>query len=239
MEPRLSIVVPLLNEFAILPQLIEQLESLDAHQLIIVDGGSQDGSSAWLASNWCQPESSNTLSQSRLLLTSAKGRANQMNTGAASAIGDVLLFLHADTILPLSAKKEIFDAINMERLWGRFNVSFSDDQSVSMKVVAWFINWRSRLTGIATGDQAIFIQAHLFRQLNGFANIPLMEDVEMSKRLKQHCQPYCSTAQVKTSARRWRKNGVVKTILFMWVLRLGYLIGVPSQRLAKIYRSVR
>lgn len=246
-KSKLSVVVPLLNEFAALPALVAALDSLNAEQVVIVDGGSDDGSFEWLVQNWCleSPQHNSVdpikTNRSKCLLQSAAGRATQMNAGAAKCFGDVIVFLHADTLLPAGAKQEIMQACNQKLLWGRFDVQFSEPNNYprSMRVIAAFINMRSRLSGIATGDQAIFIEANLFKLIRGFADLPLMEDVEISKTLKLHCRPYCSRMKVITSPRRWEQRGVVRTVLLMWRYRLAYFLGFSVEALAASYTKVR
>ena len=247
----ISIVVPVLNELDKLPALLTQLISSNAEQIIIVDGGSTDGSYQWLRKHWLNFE------HTRVLLQSAAGRARQMNLGASSATEDILLFLHADSALPQGARSQILHARDRQHLWGRFDVSFDnsrdnskgnpekiDDESSAMfkqamRVIALFMNIRSRLSSIATGDQAIFVDRQLFVNLGGFANIPLMEDIALSKQLKQHSVPYCSPLKVITSPRRWQQGGVVRTVLLMWYLRLAYFCGVAPKKLAEQYRQAR
>lgn len=216
-----SIVVPLLNEAASLPQLIEQLQRLSKQcQVIPVDGGSDDGTFEMLKELFPQT------------IRTTVGRATQMNAGAALAQGEYLLFLHADTILPESFVDQIKDD------WGRFDVRFDND-SVVMRVVAFFMNQRSRYTKVATGDQAIFIKKSVFQKIEGFAEIPLMEDVEITKRLRQTFTCHCSRAKVITSARRWQLNGILSTVLLMWKLRLQYFCGVSPEELRQKYADVR
>jgi rSAM/selenodomain-associated transferase 2 len=235
----ISIIVPILNEIDSLPVLVAQLESIDAEQLLIIDGGSTDGSYQWLRQHWLN------FDHSRVLLSSAAGRAHQMNLAASSATEDVLLFLHADCVLPKGARQEILYARDRQHLWGRFDVSFQHTEQTStafklaMQVIAVFMNIRSRLTSIATGDQAIFVDRQLFSNLGGFANIPLMEDVALSTQLKRHSVPYCSPHRVITSARRWQQGGVARTVVLMWYLRLAYFCGTSAQKLAEQYRQTR
>lgn len=231
----LSVIVPLLNERARLPALVSQLGNLNAEQIIFVDGGSLDGSRQWLRQHW------EDFALGHCVLESASGRACQMNAGAQTATGDVLLFLHADSQLPPGAKREILMARDRQSLWGRFDIAFDGlpATALSMRVIALFINIRSRLTSICTGDQAIFVDRLLFQHIGGYAQIPLMEDVALSKVLKRQCVPHCSRLQVSTSARRWEQYGVVRTVLLMWYLRSAYFCGVSAHRLAARYRQAQ
>jgi len=170
------------------------------------------------------------------LAAQRKGRAQQMNQGAVLSSGAILLFLHADTVLPPDALIDIQKAINSGAHWGRFDVRF-DQPGRAYRMIASMMNWRSRHTGIATGDQAIFVSRGAFDLVGGYEDIALMEDISISKKLKQIGPPACLQAQVVTSARRWEQNGVFKTILLMWWLRLAYWLGVSPERLAGWYRS--
>lgn len=221
----LSIIIPVLNEQAGIESFLQALQVLRPEcELIVVDGGSSDNTVA--------------LSQPYVddIVCATQGRAVQMNIGAAMASAPALLFLHADTFLPDDVLKQIQTAFNNNYDWGRFDVKFSDKHCL-LRLVASFMNIRSRLTGMTTGDQAIFIQKAVFETLNGFSDIPLMEDIELSSRLKQHSKPYCSRSKVQTSARRWLNFGIIKTILLMWWLRLRYFIGTEPQLLAILYRE--
>lgn len=223
---KLSIVVPVLNEATILPALLDHLLPLGRQgvEVILVDGGSEDGS-AELAR-----------SAGFTVLQAARGRARQMNAGAAKATGDVLLFLHADTRLPAGASMLIEQALAAGRsVWGRFDVCI-EGKSGWFPVIAWLMNQRSRLTGIATGDQAIFVSRKAFAEVGGFPDQPLMEDVEISIRLKRLSPPACLRARVVTSGRRWETRGVWRTILLMWSLRLRYFLGTSPDVLARAYR---
>lgn len=224
----MAVIVPLLNEIKALPILLAALCRLEANELLLVDGGSCDGSVEWLAD------------QQRgqfKLLNSKGGRAAQMNKGASVASSDVLLFLHADTTLPEQALSEIGHG-----RWGRFDIDFHDKHranSLTLSLVEFMINARSRLSGIATGDQAIFVERTLFEQIGGFEPIAIMEDVALCKRLKTIERPFCSKLKVRTSARRWQRKGVWKTIFLMWALRFAYFVGVSPQRLSLFYKQVR
>ncbi|MDX5363866.1 MAG: TIGR04283 family arsenosugar biosynthesis glycosyltransferase [Pseudazoarcus pumilus] len=219
---RLSVVIPVLNEAARLPDLLARLAQLDA-QIIVVDGGSRDGSA--------------DLSRAAgvTVIDSAPGRARQMNAGAAVAQGEVLLFLHADTQLPAQADQLILDALAAGRAWGRFDVII-DGRPFMLRVIAALMNLRSRLSGIATGDQAIFVTRTAFKAVGDFPEQPLMEDIELSVRLKRLSPPACLRPPVRTSGRRWEQYGVWRTITLMWRLRWDYWRGVPAAQLAERYR---
>jgi len=221
---KLSIVVPTLNEAAGIERALEPLQPLRArrHEVIVVDGGSEDATQ-----RLAQPLADR-------VLTAPRGRAAQMNAGAAAARGDGLVFLHADTRLPEAADRAVAAAL-AESPWGRFDVHIAGRHPL-LGAVAWTMNLRSRLTGIATGDQAIFVRRTLFETLGGYAAIPLMEDVELSRRLRAVGWPACLQARVETSGRRWEANGVMRTIALMWRLRLAYWLGADPARLAERYR---
>ncbi len=168
------------------------------------------------------------------------GRAIQMNAGAGVARHDALWFLHADTLVPAAAADLIIDALDADTdvvpAWGRFNVRFSNTATV-FSLIAWCMNKRSCMTGIATGDQAIFVRKSLFQQLGGFPEIDLMEDIALSRLLRRFAPPVCLSATVTTSSRRWERHGVLRTVLLMWKLRLLYFFGVSPRRLALMYRG--
>jgi len=222
--PALSIIMPVLNEAAGIEAALTALSPFRARgaELIIVDGGSNDKTMAL-----ARPLADQVLSASR-------GRAAQMNSGAAPAGGEVLLFLHADTQLPDNADVLISDSLARSgRVWGRFDVRF--DAGGLLSLVAALMNLRSRLTGVATGDQAIFVTRAAFESVGGFPSVALMEDIALSARLKRISRPLCLHARVTTSARRWRAHGVLKTVLLMWRLRLAYFLGADPARLAQRY----
>jgi len=215
----LSIVIPTLNEAGTIRAALEPLQALRERgaEVIVVDGGSADetcGLAAALADR---------------VVPAARGRARQMNAGAAIARGDVLLFLHADTMLPADA-----DRLVAGHDWGRFDVSIRS-RLPFLRVVADMMSLRSRLTGIATGDQAIFADAGFFRRAGGFPDIALMEDIAFSARAKRLAPPACLRARVTTSGRRWEKHGVLRTVLLMWRLRLAYFMGADPDELASRY----
>lgn len=231
----ISIIIPLLNEADNMPQLIAHINALypPPSQVIVVDGGSSDDS-VGIARRLLNDLSS--VAQPTIdwqVIESVAGRARQMNTGAKQAIGDVLLFLHADTLLPMDAIDNIQQAMTQYD-WGRFDVRL-DSRDPLLKIVAMMINKRSRLVSIATGDQAIFIKRSLFERMNGYADQPLMEDIELCKRLKSTAKPVCLKSKVTTSARRWQQNGTWPTIFLMWHLRFDYWRGVSPEVLRQRY----
>lgn len=225
MTPMLSIIVPALNEAAgIVPTLLA-LAPLRARgaELIVVDGGSDDGTAELAAAH------------ADRVVASARGRARQMNAGAAMARAPVLLFLHADTQLPAGADRSIQAAVAQGASWGRFDVCITGRAGM-LRVVAVMMNWRSRLTGIATGDQAIFVTRPAFQRVGGFPDQPLMEDIELSCRLRKWGPPTCLRDRAVTSGRRWEQRGVWRTIFLMWRLRWRYWRGASPQALAEAYR---
>ena len=225
MKPRLSVIVPVLEEVAGIAATLAALAPLRAigHELIVVDGGSRDGTPAL-----CQGHAD-------AVLAGPRGRARQMNAGAAQARGEVLLFLHADTLLPSAADALLLQAIDAGADWGRFDVRIVG-RSRWLPLVAALMNRRSRWTGIATGDQAIFVRRALFEHLGGYAEQPLMEDIELSRRLRAHSRPACLHERVKTSGRRWDERGAWRTIVLMWRLRWRYWRGAAPETLARLYR---
>jgi rSAM/selenodomain-associated transferase 2 len=225
LKPRISVIVPVLDEATGVAAMLDALTPLRAegHELIVVDGGSSDGTAAL-----CRPRADRVIDAPR-------GRARQMNAGAAAAQGAVLLFLHADTRLPPAAARLVQGAIERGAVWGRFDVRI-DGGSALLPVIAHCMNWRSRLSGIATGDQAIFVQRVAFERVGGFPDQPLMEDIELSRRLRAIASPACLRACVRTSGRRWDSRGVWRTMFLMWRLRWRYWRGVPADALAKAYR---
>lgn len=223
----LSIIIPVLNEAAGIEDALRALHAYRARgaEMIVADGGSND----------------DTVALARPLATSVleapRGRANQMNAGAAVAKGDVLLFLHADTRLPDDADALIMDGLTRsKRAWGRFDVRF--DHGGWLALVAFMMNWRSWASGICTGDQAMFMTRAAFDRIGGFPPIALMEDVAASARLKRRGRPLCLRQSVTTSGRRWRQHGVWRTILLMWRLRLAFFFGGDPNSLARHYGYV-
>jgi glycosyltransferase involved in cell wall biosynthesis len=241
-----SIIIPVLNEAANIQACLLALQPLrDRAEIIIVDGGSYDNT-VELATPYADK-----------IVKSGQGRARQMNHGAKQATGEILLFLHADTELPEYALTLIEQDISSRQVWGRFNIelrseflvptrcvgtqyqraALSNFEQFMFKIIAFMMNWRSRLTGIATGDQTIFVTKTAFNTVGGFPEISLMEDIALSRALKKISTPVCLTAKVKNSARRWQHNGIFKTILLMWSLRLRYWLGADPECLAELYRT--
>ena len=222
--PKLTIIVPVLNEAKLIVQCLEQLAPLRTQgvEIIVVDGGSNDNT----------PDLAKALSDQ--ILSSPRGRAQQMNVGAHAARSPLLLFLHVDTTLPNAAEQHIYDAMTGRRAWGRFDIRIEGKHPL-LRFIAWSMNLRSRLTGIATGDQAIFVRREVFNRCGGFPPLPLMEDIALSQRLKHESHPVCLRARVTTSGRRWENHGVLRTIVLMWWLRLAYFCGTDPTQLATRY----
>jgi rSAM/selenodomain-associated transferase 2 len=240
--PVLSLVVPVLDEAAGIGPVLAALQPLRARgaELIVVDGGSRDGTPALAAP------------LADAVIAAPRGRARQLNAGAAAARGAALLFLHADTRLPDAADALVAGALGLpaggarQRAasaagraapagWGRFDVRI-EGRSAWLPVVAALMNRRSRWTGIATGDQAIFVRRAWFERVGGFPDQPLMEDIELSRRLRTLGRPACLRARAVTSGRRWDSRGAWRTIVLMWRLRWRYWRGESAQTLAQAYR---
>lgn len=226
---KLSIIIPVINEAGSLERFLTALQFCRNTQceIIVVDGGSSDQTCA-IAKPLCDH-----------LLMSEAGRAKQMNFGAAHAsvsdTGSIFLFLHADTILPLNFFELIVKEMQIKnKSWGRFNVSLSGEKLI-FRFIENLMNLRSCITGIATGDQAIFISKELFELSGGFPDIPLMEDIALSKKLKNNQRPLCISKRVVTSSRRWEQYGIWRTIILMWRLRLAYFFGANPAELKKRY----
>ena len=232
-----SIIVPILNEANNLPHLFTHIAGLNPslQQIILVDGGSNDDSFEWAQKFIADLNNSNQSAINWQVVKSQAGRARQMNKGASLATSDILLFLHADTELPTHVVADIQTAMQKSE-WGRFNVKLNSRQPM-LWVVSHMINLRSRLTSIATGDQAIFITRKLFEQVGGYPQQALMEDVELCKQLKAKSKPACLKTKVITSARRWEQHGTCRTILLMWQLRFDYWRGVSADNIkARFYK---
>ena len=222
---KFSIIIPTLNEEKTIQSCLLALQSLrNESEIIIVDGDSIDNTRI-LASPLADK-----------VIISAKGRAKQMNNGARQAIGDVLIFLHADTCLPENALQLIQQEISRYGQWGRFDIQLSGNPFM-LKVIAQMMNWRSRLTGIATGDQVIFVKRLVFEKAGQYPEINLMEDIALCTALKKISPPICLKNKVISSGRRWEHNGIYKTILLMWSLRLRYFFGADPQTLAYLYNN--
>lgn len=223
----LSIIVPTLNEEGVLAATLERARQPGVQEIIVVDGGSTDATLA-IAGRGAD-----------LVLSAPRGRAAQMNAGAARARGDLLLFLHADTLVPDGfAHAALAACTDPDVVGGRFDVNL-EPSSPLVQLTGALINRRSRLTRISTGDQAIFIRHTVFGHLRGYADIPLMEDIDLSRRMKRAGRVACLRQRVTTSARRWQKDGVVRTILLMWSLRVLYFFGVSPARLQRLYGHTR
>lgn len=225
-QTRLSVIIPALDEQAQIGRLLLDLSGLRSagHEVILVDGGSRD----------------ETLTIAAPLVDRAIkapcGRASQMNAGAAQAIGDVLWFVHADTRVPPDAGERLLQACRAGHLWGRFDVRLSG-RSPALRVIEGLMNLRSRLTGIATGDQGIFVTRAAFERAGGFPAIPLMEDIALSRALRRRARPHCIRRPLlQTSSRRWEERGILRTVLLMWRLRLAYALGAAPADLAERYR---
>lgn len=219
--PAISIVMPVLNERDGLDRLFCRLPVGEV-EIIVADGGSEDGTLELLDTLPCT------------VVNAERGRARQMNAGARAASGDVLIFLHADTRLPEGFIEELA-AFHRSRLaWGRFDVRLSGEHPM-LRIVEFMMNFRSRITGIATGDQAIFVERDAFEKVDGYPDIALMEDIGISSRLKRLSRPWCSRKRVTTASRRWEEDGMLPTILLMWRLRLAYWLGAAPEALARRY----
>jgi rSAM/selenodomain-associated transferase 2 len=225
-EQRISIIVPALNEAASIVQALQPLQPLRArgHEVIVVDGGSRD------------PTVALALPLADRVLQAPRGRARQMNAGAGAARGAVLLFLHADTRLPEHADRLILEGLRGNGCWGRFDVAIQGRHPL-LRVIAWSMNLRSRLTSVCTGDQCMFVANALFRDAGGFPQIELMEDIALSKILRRRHAPLVLRPPVQTSGRRWEQRGIWRTLLLMWWLRLCYFLGASPSRLRRTYEG--
>lgn len=226
--PTVAIVVPVLVEPEIGLQL-ERLAALSPDELIVAEASDRPTREQLYAfADKCSAASIR-------IISSARGRASQMNAGAAVSSSDVLLFVHADTALPADALSQVRDAVLRGAVWGRFDVRLSG-AAAAFRVIERAMNWRSTLTGTATGDQTVFVRRDVFKMLGGFAPIALMEDIEFSSRLKWVARPFRIQAAVTTSSRRWERDGVARTVLTMWLLRSLYACGASPRFLARWYR---
>ncbi|MFB3083725.1 MAG: TIGR04283 family arsenosugar biosynthesis glycosyltransferase [Gammaproteobacteria bacterium] len=225
---RLSIVIPTLNQAGEVRKSLSSLQRLRAqhHEVIVVDGGSDDRTQ----------ELARSLAD--YVIQSARGRSRQMNAGAALASGEILIFLHADTQLPEGVDRYLSSVmVRSGRDWGRFDVRLSGSHRL-FRLIEWLMNLRSRVTGIATGDQAIFIRRDLFSEIGGFPEIDLMEDIAISRALKHHGPPLCLKACVVASSRRWEQYGIFRTVVKMWYLRMAYMLGADPSKLSQQYDRV-
>ena len=219
-------MIPALNEADCLADTLGDLQGLRAqgHEVILADGGSTDDTTAI------------ALPLTDLVIQAPRGRACQMNAGADRASGDVLWFLHADTRIPAQAPAAIMAALDGGKLWGRFDIRLSGAHPV-LRIVEAAMNLRSRLSGIATGDQGIFVTREGFHAVGRFPDIPLMEDIAVSKSLRAMERPACLKPALTTSSRRWEKQGLWRTIVLMWRLRLAYALGADPRQLARRYQG--
>lgn len=224
MRPALCIVMPVLDEASTLALRLRALDGLRRRgaRVVVVDGGSQDDTMAIARE------------RADLALLAPRGRASQMNAGAAACPADVLLFLHADTALPENADLLVRRATLGLFAWGRFDVRIASPRRL-LALVGTLMNLRSRLSGIATGDQALFVRHDLFQRVGGFPDLPLMEDIAICRLLRQHGRPACLRERVVTAARRWERHGVWRTIFLMWRLRAAYFLGADPRELAILY----
>ena len=254
---RISVIMPVLNEEQMLGKTLPRAVSLSLDEVIVVDGSSRDRTrdivaSLQVRSSGCEargpgvfselgPRTSNLepRTSALTLLTTLPGRACQMNAGAAISHGDVLVFLHADTQLPLNARGQIEQAlVNPAFVGGRFDVQFEPQTGWGL-VISRMMNWRSRWSGIATGDQAIFVRRECFERLGGFSDVPIMEDIDFTRRLKRAGRMAALRSPVVTSYRRWEQCGPLKTIALMWLLRALYWLGISPHALTRMYVHVR
>lgn len=215
-----SIVMPVLDDAGAIERTLASMPL--GPEVIVVDGGSADETVDVAESFGAD------------VVASERGRGRQMNVGAERANGDILVFLHADTLLPSNFAAVMADFESSACVWGRFDVQLSG-RRMMFRLIGLLMNWRSRFTGICTGDQAIFVRRSAFETAGGFAEIPLMEDIEFSRRMREQTWPYCPHARVVTSSRRWEENGMWRTILLMWRLRLSYFLGASPESLARQY----
>ncbi|MBA2252180.1 MAG: TIGR04283 family arsenosugar biosynthesis glycosyltransferase [Nitrospirales bacterium] len=230
---RISVIMPVLNEEQILGKTLSHVVSLSFDEVVVVDGSSRDRTRDLVTS--LMKTNSGNLS----LLIASPGRACQMNAGAAISHGDVLVFLHADTQLPLNARGQIEQAlVNPAFVGGRFDVRFEPETGWG-RLISRLMNWRSRWSGIATGDQAIFVRRECFEQLGGFSDVPIMEDIDFTRRLKRAGRTAALRSTVVTSYRRWEQRGPLKTIALMWLLRALYWLGISPYALTRMYAHVR
>lgn len=222
---KISIIIPVLNEEYWIARVLSPLQPLrrKGHEVIVVDGGSVDRSCE-RANPFCNQ-----------VIKAPRGRSRQMNVGAKSSKGEILLFLHADTFLPNEADRLIYEAISETgRSWGYFKVNLSGRHPI-LRIVEFLMNQRSKITRIATGDQTIFVKRELFEAIGGFPEIDLMEDIALCKILKKYSPPLYISTPVLTSSRRWEERGILRTILLMWFLRFAFFLRADPKQLVKLY----
>lgn len=222
---KISIIIPVLNESGCIEENLRRLQPLqqNGHEVIVVDGGSTDNTME-IASHYAD-----------IVIAHDRGRSLQMNAGTVAASGDLFLFLHADTRLPALVDHLLQSiAICNEEFWGFFKVRLSG-KNVLFRVIESFMNQRSRFSKVGTGDQALFVTRNLFRQVNGYDEIPLMEDIAICRKLKRVIVPVSMNMPVMSSSRKWESKGIISTVLLMWQLRLAYFLGVNPSLLAKKY----
>ena len=222
----ISIIIPVLNEERVIKTLLQQLQPYRAqgHEVIVVDGGS------------CDKTVSVSKSLADKVIQSVPGRATQMNHGAAQASNDILWFLHADTTLHQEAIKKIqFYLIDKDKDWGHFNIKLSGE-NILFRLIEKMINIRSCMTSIVTGDQGIFVKRKSFEQVKGYSALPLMEDIDLSRKLRKISRAVCVKENLTTSSRRWEEKGIISTVFLMWRLRFLYWLGVSADKLAAQYK---
>ena len=220
----ISIIIPTLNEENVIQTFLQQLQQFrtQGHEVIVVDGGSSDRTV------------SVATELSDKVINSESGRAVQMNNGASQSRNDILWFLHADTVISDQSVVQIQQAINKSN-WGRFNVKLSGS-NILFRLIEFMMNIRSCLTGVATGDQGIFVKRKTFESVGCFSNLPLMEDIDLSKKLIKISKPACIKNTLITSSRRWEERGILSTVVLMWRLRFLYWFGVSANKLAAQYK---
>jgi rSAM/selenodomain-associated transferase 2 len=235
----ISVIIPTLNEESALPSTLEHTFRLGFDEIIVADGGSMDRTRE-IVLQFALSQARGAIADCPVLVVTAQpGRALQMNAAADLSRNDILLFLHADTMLPAGAKRRIIDALSDPScVGGRFDVQF-DRPTLLSRVISTMMNVRSRLSGIATGDQAIFVRRDVFERMRGYSPIPLMEDLDFTRRLKKHGRIAAVRETVTTSYRRWTQRGPAQTMVLMWTIRLLYWLGVSPQSLSRFYTDAR